>query len=330
MSRTRGLMLLLALTYAGLAHAGDGNISPDNDYLGFWRMTEAEMAPWSKADRKAHAGEAPLLGWMIEFADGELKGPPGLACKSARFNSEPTDFKDLFAGRLDPEKKTEQASRLGLMAFQAKTQHVRCGDRTIDYYMAHNGDVLVARGDVIYRMRHPRGDPREFKAGYRGPGFACDGADNAARLTICDDMKLSDLDRQMNEFYKQLEVNETPASFVTVKAAQAAWFASVAKRCEAEGALPEHSDDVADIRDCLTELYPGRVAVFRNAAVARWGNAVLEPRMRFVMNDKPLFTDTDSDPWLIGGPGADAFNAHVAQVLLSDGQRIDEKGLFRP
>lgn len=321
---------LLAAAGNGPALADVGNSAPDNDYFGFWRIIQADMAPWTKEDRPVHAGEAPLLGWMIEFADGELKGPPGLACKQARFDGMPTDFKALFGGRLDPEKSSEEASRLGLMSFQAKTERVHCGGTITDYYMAHNGDVLFAAGDVIYRARHPRGDPREFKAGYRGPGFACDAADNAARLTICDDMKLSDLDREMHDAYTKLEASETAAGFATVKAAQAAWFASVAKRCDAEGALPEHSDDVADIRDCLTDLYPVRLALFRDAAVARSGAAVLEPRMRFVMHDKPLFTETESDPYLTGGADADAFNAYVASLLRADSQRVDENGRFRP
>ena len=107
-----GAALLLAA--AGCACAGDGgNISPDNDYLGFWRVTEAEMAPWTRTRRHARAGEAPLLGWMIEFADGELKGPPALACKYARYLGAPTDFRICStAGSIPTISRAGVASRL--------------------------------------------------------------------------------------------------------------------------------------------------------------------------------------------------------------------------
>ncbi len=323
------VMALLLLAVAGGARAEEGNSSPDGNFFGFWRAIGAERAPWALA-RGLKNGEAPLIGWTVEFRDDALLGPAPIACKPARYSGGLTAISDVFDRRLDRENYVEQGSVLGFMA-GAETEHVLCGDGTrIDYYLTHGGDVLIAVGDVIYRLRKPKGDPSTFKAGDTAPGFDCVAADNAARKIICLDLKLSALDRQMAEGYRRLEAVETPASFATVRDAQAAWFASIVRRCGAGGELPPHSDDVAVIRDCLADLYPERTDLFGGAAVAKAGGLALEPRMRFVMRDKPLFADTDCYPWMAGGAAADVFNANVAEVLRQDDQRVDARGLFVP
>jgi hypothetical protein len=328
MTRVPALALCLVLhLFAGAARAQEGDSSPDKDYFGFWRVVEAQLAPWVPP-RALRAGEAPLLAAMISLDDGEVAGPPPLACKPARYIGRPVALSELFDRRLDRDNYVEQGSALGFMA-GALSEHVACG-AGFDYYLTHGGDLLIAVNDVIYRLRRPLGDPRDFKAGLDGPGFDCATADDAARKIICADMKLSALDRIMMAGYRRLEAAETPASFATVRAAQAAWFESIVRRCGAGGALPEHDADVVVIRQCLTDLYPERAALFDGAAVAKAGGFALEPRMRFAMREKPLFTDTESDPWLAGGAAADAFNAFVADALRLDRQRIDEKGLFVP
>lgn len=319
----------LALVVVGAARAEDGNSSPDNDFFGFWRAIGAERAPWISA-HPLEAGEAPLIGWTIEFHEDDLRGPPALGCKPARYIGGQTAIADLFNRRLDRDKFVEQGSVLGFMGW-AESEHVVCGDGTArEYYRTHGGDLLIAIGDVIYRFRKPKGDPSTFKAGDTAPGFDCVAADNAARQVICLDLKLSTLDRTMTDGYRRLESAETAASFASVRAAQEAWFASIVQRCDAGGALQEHADDVADIRDCLTDLYPERAALLENIAVAKAGGYVLEPRMRFAMRAKPLFVDTDTVPWLDGGPGAAAFNAYVAQTLAEDAKRIDADHLYVP
>jgi hypothetical protein len=310
------------------ARAEESNGSPDADFFGFWRVIEAETAPWVPA-RPLRAGEAPLVGWTVEFADDALKGPAPLGCAPARYSGRQTALSDVFNRRLDRDNYIDQGSQLGFMG-GAETEHVACGPTQIDYYLTHGGDLVTASGDVIYRLRKPKGDPRDFKAGDTAPGFDCITADNAARKIICLDLKLSALDRKMMERYRGLEAEETPASFATVRAAQDSWFSSIVRRCSAGGDLPAHADDVAQIRDCLADLYPERADLLDGATMARAGSLVLEPRMRFVLRTKPLFTNTDCYPWMVGGAAADAFNASVGAMLEADAQRIDERGLFVP
>lgn len=318
---------LLLVAMAG-ARAEEGNGSPDADFFGFWRVIGAQTAPWVPA-RPLRAGEAPLIGWTVEFADDALKGPALLGCAPARYRAGQTALSDLFNRRLDRDNYIDQGSQLGFMV-DAETEHVGCGRTQIDYYLTHGGDLLTAAGDVIYRLRKPKGDPRDFKAGDSAPGFDCVTADNAARKIVCLDLKLSALDRKITEGYRRIESVETPASFVTVRAAQDSWFSSIVQRCNAGGNLPAHADDVAQIRDCLADLYPERADLFDGTIPARAGSIALEPRMRFVMRTKPLFTNTDCYPWMVGGPSADAFNAFVTATLEADAQRIDERGLFVP
>jgi uncharacterized protein YecT (DUF1311 family) len=235
----------------------------------------------------------------------------------------------VFNRRLDRNNYIDQGSQLGFMG-GAETEHVGCGLTQIDYYLTHGGDLLAAVGNVIYRLRKPKGDPRDFKAGDSAPGFDCITADNAARKIICLDLKLSALDRKMTEGYRRLEAGETPASFATVRAAQDAWFSSIVRRCNAGGNLPAHADDVAQMRDCLVDLYPERADLLDGTALARAGSLALEPRMGFALRTKPLFTNTDCYPWMVGGAAADAFNAATTATLKADAQRIDERGLFVP
>ncbi len=323
---TACLASLLVVT-AG-AHADESNGSPDADFFGFWRVIEAETAPWVPA-RPLRAGEAPLIGWTIEFADDALRGPAPLGCAPARYRGGQTALSEVFDRHLDRDNYIGQGSQLGFMG-GAETERVACGPTQIDYYLTHGGDLLIAVGDVIYRLRKPKGDPRDFKAGDTAPGFDCVTAGNAARKIICLDLKLSALDRKMMERYRRLEAGETRASFATVRAAQDSWFSSIVQRCNAGGDLPAHADDVAQIRDCLADLYPEHADLIDDATVARAGSLVLEPRMRFVLRAKPLFTNVDCYPWMVGGAAADAFNAAVGATLAADAQRIDERGLFVP
>ena len=320
--------IAFCLVVAARARAEEAGASPDADFFGFWRVIAAERAPWVPA-RPLAAGEAPLIGWTVEFADDALKGPAPLGCAPARYSGGQTALSDAFDRRLDRGDYASQGSRLGFMV-EARTEHVGCGPARIDYYLTHGGDLVTAVGDVIYRLRKPTGDPRDFKAGDSAPGFDCVTADNAARKIVCLDLKLSALDRKMMERYRRLEAGETPASFATVRAAQDEWFSSIVRRCNAGGDLPEHADDVAQIRDCMTDLYPERADLLDGAATARAGPLRLEPRMGFVLRAKPLFTSADCYPWMVGGAAAGAFNAFVGATLEADAQRIDERGLFVP
>ena len=303
--------------------------SPESGLAGVWRVIGAQPAPWTRPRRLTKA-DAPLLEFAVEFRDGEVKGPPSLACRNARYSSGVTYGDGLFGGKLAGDRDGKMTAAVHLARGSPTTFRVICSNVSRDYYIDDNADMVMAEGDVIYTLQRPTGmDPEQYKAGFSGPSFDCNEAKTAAEHLICIDAQLSKSDRKLAAAYRRLQKEETAGSFATVQAAQHAWLAYVRKACGDSTRMPEDPGDRNKLQECLTDNYQDRADRLGNLEVLKSGALILEPRMRlFSRISKPQTEDSDVYPWMAGGPEASPFNAWIARRFKLDKRRMDDKSLF--
>ena len=171
--------------------------SPESGLAGVWRVIGAQPAPWARPRRLTKA-DAPLLEFAVEFRDGEVKGPPPLACRNARYSSGVTYIDGLFGGKLAGDRDGKMTAAVHLSRGSPTTFRVICGNVSRDYYIDDNADMVMAEGDVIYTLQRPTGmDPEQYKAGFSGPSFDCTEAKTAVEQLICIDAQLSKSDTKV-------------------------------------------------------------------------------------------------------------------------------------
>jgi uncharacterized protein YecT (DUF1311 family) len=321
-----GTFLALALIAASSALADDPR--PSANFAGAWWIVGAAPAPWTEP-RALSGWDALLLEAAIRFDNGEVEGPPALACKDARYHDTITSPQDVFGGRLSKGSEYKIAEAMRLELREIGVIRVSCGKRRFEYYSNHDGDLVIAVGKVVYTLTHlDESDARLLVAGYNGPSFDCTKAANAGEKLICTNLRLSKADREMGAAFARLRRDETTASFATVQAAQRGWLAYVTRLCGATKPLPSFVGDQNPIRDCLDENYVDRAERLTGAKVTRAGALALEPRMRFSSKAKPSTEDSDIYPWMSGGPQAAPFNAATAKSLALGRRRTDDTNLF--
>lgn len=320
------LAVLAAPVHAIAAPAGDP--SPDPSYRGLWYVIEATPAPWS-GRLALTAGQAPLRSYLISFDDGAVTGAAPLACSPALFHFTFVTSATMFDGRLDKAKADAWIKTMGFdPSRRIETQRIFCGGARFDYYQTDNrADLLIAVGDIIYRLRRPEGSMSDLKPGFAGPSFDCLDASRAAEQMICADVHLAGLDRAIGDALKRLQRTETQVSFATVKAAQRDWRDYTVQRCGAGGALPMDSDALQAMHQCLYDRYQDQAPVFADAIVVHVGAGTLEPRARFTTRTAPPRFDMDLYPWLTGAAAA-PFNAYVARLLRLDRWAVDDTQYF--
>jgi uncharacterized protein len=302
--------------------------SPESGFAGVWRFIEAKPAPWAKPHTLSKA-EAPLLEYGVDFVEGAVKGPPPLACASAKYSSGVTYLSEAFGGRLAGDKSAAMAKQARLGDSGLTTFRVVCGEAVRDFYLDERADLVIAEGDVLYTLERPTGmDPQQFMAGFSGPSFDCAKAKTIADRLICTDAGLSKSDRALAAAYAKLKTAESAESFATTQKAQRGWLDFTIKSCVGDAPMPETLGDRNVIVDCLSVDYADRAEELSDPAVEKAAALVLEPRMRFRSRAKPSVEESDVYPWMSGGPQAEAFNAFVAKIYALDRWRIDEKGAF--
>lgn len=310
------------------ADAEPSDPSPSADFAGVWRIVGAQPAPWVRPHALSKA-EAPLLEFAISFDAGEVKGPPGLECKAARYGDTISYPVELFDGRLPKGREDAVAKSLRLQLPEIGTIKVACANGRFSYFTSYDGDRIVAVGDVIYTLSRPQGmDTDHLTAGYSGPSFDCTKAKTAGDKLLCSDTRLATADRKLGSAYAHLRQTETADSFATVKAAERGWLAYVIHLCGAAKPLPESAGDQNPIRDCLDENYSDRADRLDSVKAVHAGSLILEPRMRFLSRTRPSTEESDIWPWMGGGAAATPFNTFIAKTLRLDARRMDDKNLF--
>lgn len=301
--------------------------SPESGFAGVWRFIGAEPAPWAKP-RELTKADAPLLEYAVDFEDNTVNGPAPLACKGAKYASGDPDY--LLGGKLTNDKDGAILKTIDLSQDGTSTYRVQCGTTARDYYMGDDGDLVLAEGDVIYRLERPTGmDPEQYKAGFSGPGFDCTHAKTTGEQLICGDAALSKSDAKLNAAYRVLEKSESPQSFATLRTGQRAWIAHAMKSCGADVPMPEAVGDRNPIIECLNTEYGDQADLLDRLKADKAGALVIEPRMRFHTRVNPDTEESDLYPWMSGGAQAAAFNAFVFKALKFDKWRMDDKTLFR-
>ncbi|MGO9133616.1 MAG: lysozyme inhibitor LprI family protein [Methylovirgula sp.] len=336
-----GSALLLASSDAFAGPMMPPGASPEAGFAGIWRFIAAKPAPWAKPHTLTKT-DAPLLEFAVEFATGEVKGAPPLACKTAKYSSGVTYRSEAFGGKLASDKDSTLAKTIHLSDPQLTTFRVYCstdGDKNIgsemrDFYVDDHADLATAIGDVIYTLERPTGmDPSQYKVGYIGPSFDCTKAASTAERLICGDAALSQSDRKLGDAYAVLKKSLSTESFATFQSAQRAWLIYVTASCGANVPMPEALGDRTPITDCLNTEFSDRAALLTDLKAEKAGPMMLEPRIRFHTRAKPPIEDSDIYPWMSGGAQAAAFNSFVAKRLklgtLKLGTwRMDDKSLF--
>ena len=294
--------------------------SPEAGLAGVWRFVGAEMAPWTKP-RKLARKDAPLLEYAIDFETSEVKGPPPLACKTAKYQSGVTYQSEMFAGKLSDAG----AKKLAFGNSEVTTFRLTCGSAK-DFYVDDHGDMKFADGDVIYTLERPTGmDTEQYTAGFSGPSFDCTKAKTAGEKLICTDAGLAAADKKLAAAYRALKGSLSAENFATFQSGQRAWIAYTMKSCGADAP----SADAGSVTECMKTAYDNRTELLESAKVVRAGALTIEPRLRFRTRAAPETEESDIYPQMRGGPEADAFNAFIAQALKLHRWRMDDKTLFR-
>ncbi len=301
--------------------------SPEAGLAGVWRIIGASAAPWSKP-HALNKTNAPLLEYAVDFEAGEVKGPPPLACRPARYSSGVQGIAEMFAGRLAGASGEAMAKSLHLSS--PSTWRIFCGAAVREYYVDDDADLVMAQGDVVYLLERPTGgDPEQYKAGYSGPSFDCTQAKTTGDRLLCRDAHLSKLDRRLGAAFSALGKSESASSFATMRDGQRAWLSFTMKSCGADGAMPESAGDRSPIIECLDTAWGERADLFDGVKVHRAGALVLEPRLRFRTRARPNTEESDIYPWMSGGPQAALFNAFIFKTLKLAAWRMDDATVFR-
>ncbi|MDR3513468.1 MAG: lysozyme inhibitor LprI family protein [Caulobacteraceae bacterium] len=317
------LLLAPAATAGPMMPAGP---SPDPGLAGVWRVVGAATAPWVKPRVLAKA-DASLLEYAVEFADGEVKGPPPLMCTGARYSSGVTYRDELFGGKLSADTDGTLTRKVALTGVGDTTFRVFCGQRAVDLYRDDHGALVMAQGDVVYTLQRREGDGG-YTAGFSGPSFDCTQARSTGEQLVCTDAALSKADQVLSRAYAALRMAETPESFATLRTAERAWLSYALKSCGAEKALPGPGGERNRITECLTEEYDARGGLLKDLKVERAGAMTIEPRMRLRTRASPYTEETDVYPWMNGGARATVFNAFVFKTLALDHWRTDDRKAF--
>ena len=140
-----------SLAIAALALAATTARADAPAWLGTWRITGAEPAPWvGKGDHVTHASDIwHLVGRTVVYRQGRIDGPAPLGCRDPKYQRRVVGPDYLFQGGLTAP--AEQARALGFGA-SIITLETGC-DGAIDFHFTDPGTAKFALDNMIYTLR---------------------------------------------------------------------------------------------------------------------------------------------------------------------------------
>lgn len=143
--------LAAAALLAAIALAAAPARAGDQPWLGTWRITGAQPAPWvGKGDHVRHASDIwHLVGRTVVYRKARIDGPAPLACRGPKYERRVVGPDYLFQGGLTAP--AEQARALGFSA-SIVTLETGC-EGAIDFHFTDPATALFALDNMIYMLR---------------------------------------------------------------------------------------------------------------------------------------------------------------------------------
>jgi hypothetical protein len=154
MRRVQKLTLFAAAVVMASAQA----LAGDASYLGSWKLSAADPAPWADAAKRAPDRTEPqrLLGKTIVFKPAGITGPQPFACKGAHYQIKQYTADMVFQGAFgemqakdksaDPRKI---AAGLGFADGGIKTLETGC---EIDFHFVDGVTAKAGLNDYVYTL----------------------------------------------------------------------------------------------------------------------------------------------------------------------------------
>jgi hypothetical protein len=145
-----GAALWVLLMSGSLARAGDAF------YLGAWKISGAEPAPWAASGQMPDAAErSRLLGKTINFKAGEISGPAPFACKRPRYKLSEFTPQMIFQGAFEEMQSNDKSvdpSRIAAsLGFKARIRTLETGCE-LDFHFVDEARAKTGLNDYIYEL----------------------------------------------------------------------------------------------------------------------------------------------------------------------------------
>ena len=150
--RTATVPAMTALAISALAALAPAPARADDaSWLGTWRITEAQPAPWvGKGDNVARASDIwHLVGRTVVYRQGRIDGPAPLACRGPKYQRHVVGPDYLFQGGLTAP--VAQARALGF-GTSIVTLETGC-EGAIDFHFTNPDTARFALDNMIYTLR---------------------------------------------------------------------------------------------------------------------------------------------------------------------------------
>jgi hypothetical protein len=143
----RPFVLAAIMSLAALGEASQA--APGASYLGTWRITGSQLAPWYKlGDALSPSDVRHLTDARVTFAARAITAPVPLACKGPHYEVKEVGPDYLFQGSL-----TDPAAQAKALGYRPKITTLETGcEGLIDFHFIDADTALFGLNNRLYRM----------------------------------------------------------------------------------------------------------------------------------------------------------------------------------